>query len=105
LRTGMFGGGLRHRLVLPADLALLVKAVAMGASLGEQLDPALGFIAVLAPYARRLVLAEYGPRSLVARLGKEAPDLAWLATELPGHLRRLVGALEAGTVKVAVQPT
>ena len=49
LLTDLFGVVLRHQLVLPADLALLVKPLAMAESLGEQLDPAFGSLAVLAP--------------------------------------------------------
>jgi ubiquinone biosynthesis protein len=95
----------RYELTLPSELMLLVKAVAMAESIGEHLDPGFGFMAALAPYARRIVLAEYGPRALAARLAREGPDLAWFATELPGHLRRLIGAVEAGAITLAVQPT
>jgi ubiquinone biosynthesis protein len=60
---------------------------------------------VLAPYARRLLLQENAPRAWIKRLGKEGPDLVWLATELPHRLRRLLGELEEGSLKVDVQPT
>lgn len=105
LLTELLDVARRYQLTLPSELMLLVKAVAMAESIGEHLDPGFGFMAALAPYARRIVLAEYGPRALAARLAREEPDLAWFATELPGHLRRLIGAVEAGTVTIAVQPT
>jgi ubiquinone biosynthesis protein len=41
---------------------------------------------------------------LVKRLGHAAPDVAWLGTEAPGALRRLMSQFETGTVRVDVQP-
>jgi ubiquinone biosynthesis protein len=41
---------------------------------------------------------------LVKRLGHAVPDVAWLGTEAPGALRRLMSQLETGTVRVDVQP-
>jgi ubiquinone biosynthesis protein len=94
-----------HRLALPSDLALLFKTVAMSDGLGQQLDPSFRLIEVAAPYAQRLLLEENSPRALLKRLSKEGPDLLWLATESPRQLRRLVGELVEGNLKVNIQPT
>lgn len=94
----------RHHLVLPGSLPLLVKAVATGEGTALRLDPGFQLIDAVAPYARRLVLQLNSPGAWARRLGDAAPDLAWLATETPGMVRRVLGELEAGGLKVDVDP-
>ncbi|MDQ4133166.1 MAG: AarF/ABC1/UbiB kinase family protein [Actinomycetota bacterium] len=49
----------RHRLLLPPNLALLVKTLGMSEGVGAQLDPSFRITSVLLPFAAR-VLAERG---------------------------------------------
>ena len=51
----------RHRLQLPARLALLLKTAIMSEGLAARLDPDFRLTAVLAPYAERLLLRQYAP--------------------------------------------
>jgi ubiquinone biosynthesis protein len=94
----------RHHLVVPGNLSLLVKAVATGEGTTLQLDPSFQLVEAVAPHARRLVLRMNSPEAWVRRAGHAAPDMAWLSTEAPGALRRLMNQLESGSVKVDVQP-
>jgi ubiquinone biosynthesis protein len=114
-KAGTAGGGLspmladvmeivrRHHLVVPGNLSLLVKAVATGEGTTLQLDPSFQLVDAVAPHARRLVLRMNSPEALAKRVGHAAPDMAWLGTEAPGALRRLMNQLESGSVKVDVQ--
>lgn len=43
----------RHRLVLPTDLALLVKTIAMCEGVGAQIDPSFRLISVILPFLAR----------------------------------------------------
>jgi ubiquinone biosynthesis protein len=115
-KSGDIGGGLspvladvmeivrRHHMVVPGNLSLLVKAVATGEGTTLQLDPGFQLVDAVAPHARRLVLQMNSPEAWVRRAGHAAPDMAWLSTEAPGALRRLMNQLESGSVKVDVQP-
>jgi ubiquinone biosynthesis protein len=94
----------RHHLVVPGNLSLLVKAVATGEGTTLQLDPNFQLIDAMAPHARRLVLQMNSPEAWARRVGHAAPDMAWLGTEAPGALRRLLNQLETGSVRVDVQP-
>lgn len=73
--------------------------------LGAELDPSFSFAEVLAPYAKQLMLQENSPYAWTKRLGKAGVELAWLATDLPQRLRRLLDELDRGVLKIDVQPT
>ena len=68
-----------------------------------QLDPSFNLVEALAPVER--LMLQQNSHAWARRLGKTIPDLAWLATEFPQHLRRLIGELERGTLKFDIQPT
>jgi ubiquinone biosynthesis protein len=95
----------RYHLVLPSNLVLLLKTLVMTEGMVVQLDPSFNLVEALTPYVERLMLQQYSPTAWVRRLGKMIPDLTWLATEFPQHLRRLMGELERGTLKFDIQPT
>ena len=95
----------RHHLRLPTNLALLVKTTVMNEGLGMQLDPSFRLTSVILPYARRLLLKQYSPLFWTKRIGQAGMDAAWLTTELPQQVRRLLGELERGTLKIDMQVT
>jgi len=95
----------RYHLVLPSNLMLLLKTTVMTEGMAVQLDPSFNLVEALSPYVERLMLQQNSPVAWARRLGKTIPDLAWLATEFPQHLRRLIGELERGTLKFDIQPT
>ena len=105
LLTDMLSIARRYHLVLPSNLVLLLKTTIMTEGMAVQLDPSFNLVEALTPYVERLMLQQYSPTAWVKRLGKTIPDLAWLATEFPQHLRRLMGELERGTLKFDIQPT
>ena len=86
----------RNHLHLPANLALLLKTVAMSESLGLRLDPEFRLASVLEPYAEGLMLKRFSPALWAPRLERAGADAARLGTELPGQLRRLLGEIERG---------
>jgi ubiquinone biosynthesis protein len=94
-----------YHLVLPSNLVLLLKTTIMTEGMAVQLDPSFNLVEALTPYVERLMLQQYSPIAWVRRLGKTIPDLAWLTTEFPQQLRRLMGELERGTLKFDIQPT
>ena len=92
-----------HRMQLPSRFALLLKTVMMAEGLGLKLDPEFSFTALLAPYARRLVLEQYSPAARARRLGKSIADTARLVEELPRDLRRLLRAIDQEGLPVRVR--
>ena len=86
----------RHRLRLPSNLALLVKVLTMGEGMATDLDPEFQISDVLAPYARRSLLAELSPAALERRLEQLGVDAAELAVDFPGQIHRLLDVLGDG---------
>ena len=95
----------RHQLILPSSLSLLLKTMAMSEGMGAQLDPSFRLVDVLTPYAEKFMLQQNSPGAWARRFGKAGVDLAWLAVELPQQLRRLLGELDRGALKIDIQPT
>ena len=105
LLTEMFSIVRRHHLVLPSRLTMLLKTTVTTEGMAVQLDPSFNLVEALTPYVKRLMLQENSPVAWASRFGKAVPDLLWLATELPLLVRQLVGDLDRGSLKIAVQPT
>jgi ubiquinone biosynthesis protein len=94
----------RHRLQLPASLALLIKTVMMHEGLEAKLDPDLRMTELLAPYAERLMLRQYSPFFWAQRLRQAGLDMAAAGVEFPQQLRRLIGELERGGLQIGMRP-
>lgn len=101
-----------HGLVLPSDIALLLKTLITLEGFGRLLNPRFDLIEEARPLMRRLVQERYSPRRLARNLGLRALDLldrAYAPPAPPGaprpgaesgldprHLERLVSRLERG---------
>jgi ubiquinone biosynthesis protein len=103
--TEVFSIMRRHQLALPSDLSLLLKTTVMSEGMGVQLNPSFSLVEVLTPYAEKFMLQQNSPGAWAKRLGKTIPDLAWLATEFPQQLRRLLSEMDRGSLKIDIQPT
>jgi ubiquinone biosynthesis protein len=91
-----------HRLALPPDLALLFKAAISLEGLGRMLDPEFDMVSEARPFLERIGRKRHSPRAL-ARLGvKSLREVAALAVNLPGDLRRLLKAMNRGAITVHV---
>lgn len=91
-----------HALVLPADLALMIKAFLTLEGLGRQLDPDFDMASQAKPYLERAMLERYAPRR-VARRGRQllASSLDLLG-ELPRDVRRVMRMAGRGRLKFEV---
>lgn len=96
----IFGLMRRFELHLPADLALLLKTLAMNEGVGRQLDP--GFVATqqAAEYLRDLAIRRVtSPRWVLASLRAAGEGLAATA-RLPQRLDLALSSLEAGEIRL-----
>lgn len=84
-------------LVLPADVAMLIKVFLTLEGLGRRLDPSFSLDAHLAPVARRMMRRMRSPRRVIASNWK---DLRRFVVALPRDLRRLVQRARRGGLRI-----
>ncbi|MBW2107657.1 MAG: AarF/ABC1/UbiB kinase family protein [Deltaproteobacteria bacterium] len=90
----------RHRLRIPPDLFLMMKALASIESIGLLLDPDFEIVSQAAPFIRRLKMQRYRPRRLADDLVKSGSELLRLLQEIPGELRELLKQMKRGKVRM-----
>jgi ubiquinone biosynthesis protein len=95
----------RHRLQLPASLALLAKTLAMHEGLVRRLDPEFDLSATLQDYGRKVSLRQLSPGVLGRWLAEGVLDWGRLSLELPQRLRRLMSLAERGDLEIAMRPS
>jgi len=84
-------------LILPADVAGLIKVFLTLEGLGRRLDPAFSLDDHVEPLARRMMLEMRSPRRMVARNWK---DLRRLAIALPRDVRKVVQRLRRSGFRI-----
>jgi ubiquinone biosynthesis protein len=85
-----------HYLVMPADLAMLFKALITLEGLGRQLDPEFEMVEHIRPFVRRVITDRYTPEALIKRGRHGIHDLISIATGLPRDVARLIKEARRG---------
>ncbi len=93
----------RHALRLPAQMALLLKTVAMNEGVGRSLDPSFKLLTVAEPFARDAMRGVYSPLTFARRAARSTAESASLALELPTRMRRILRQVEHGDFEVRVR--
>ena len=96
-----FAGLIReHSFVIPADLALMFKAIITMEGLGRQYDPDFQVVDHLEPLLRRARLERYQPEVLLKRGRNAVTDFFDVAAGVPRDLARLLRDARRGKVRV-----
>jgi ubiquinone biosynthesis protein len=91
-----------HRLALPADLALLIKAFISLDGMGRGLDPDFHMAAEALPLLRQVVRARYRPRALGQRGWQALSGTLETLGQLPTDLAQLLRRARQGRVQVNI---
>ncbi len=91
-----------HKLILPADLALLIKAYITLDGLGRYLNPDFNTLVFAAPYIQKIMLERYRPEAIAKRGWRNLISVADLLSSLPKDLRKLIRASRKGAFQVDV---
>lgn len=86
----------RHRVRVPAELFLMVKAISELESLARALDPAFDVAAAAAPFIRWVQEERVKPRRLARSLGEAGRETLRLLTSAPSDLRELLRQARRG---------
>ena len=87
----------RHRLLMPAQLALLLKAIVMMEGIGVQIDPNLDVFALARPYAVETMRDNISPEAALRHLLGRGRELTELADTLP-HAVNIMQMLDRGEI-------
>jgi len=92
-----------HRLGLPSDLALLIKAFISLEGMGRGLDPSFHMASQATPMLRQVVRAGYRPKVLVARAWKTLRGALTFAEQLPSDFSRLLRNARRGRLRIGIE--
>lgn len=92
----------QHRLALPGDLALLIKAFISLEGMGRGLDPDFHMASEALPLLQRALHARYHPQALARRGWASLRRVAEVLAGLPDDLARLLRTARRGRVQVHI---
>ncbi len=92
-----------HHLVLPSDLAMLIKAFVSLDGMGRGLDPGFHMATEALPVLRRVAGDRYQPQALAARGWKTLRRALSLAEQLPQDISRLLRNARSGHLSVGIE--
>ena len=90
----------RHRLQLPQDLFLMMKALATVEGIGLLLDPDFEMIKQTIPFIRRVKMARYHPKRMANDIVRSGVEFVQLMQEIPGETREILEQMKQGKIKM-----
>jgi len=91
-----------HKLILPADLALLIKTYITMDGLGRHLNPEFNTLVYTAPYVQKIMEERYTPEAMAQRGWRNLVSVTDLLASLPKDLRKLLRASRKGAFQVDI---
>ena len=92
-----------HRLALPSDLALLIKAFITLEGLGRGLDPDFHMAEEALPLLRKVMRAQYKPKVLAQKAWRNLRRTLTLIEQLPHDLSRLLRNARRGKLNIHLE--
>lgn len=93
----------KHRLGIPPDLFLVIKALSTVESVGRVLDPELDVIGQAAPFVRRVQFQRIHPRRIAKDVLSSGMELVQLLRDIPRELRIILKMARKGKIKMEFQ--
>lgn len=90
----------RHRLNVPPDLFLMIKALSTVEGLGRTLDPEFDVTGQAAPFVRRLQFNRFSPYRIAKDMAGSGAEAFRLMKEVPGEVRAILRLIKQGKVKI-----
>jgi ubiquinone biosynthesis protein len=92
-----------HRLTIPADLVMMMKAAGTAERLVRKLDPELNMIEVARPYVARLKTARFRPTRMMRDAFETGGDLLELIRDVPSGLRDILRLSKRGRLRIGFE--
>jgi len=92
----------RHRIILPMNLALLGRMLAVASGVGRSLDPEFNIVDEALPFVRSFVLKRADPRKSARRLLKTWRQYQEMLRSLPSDIEEIANKLKKGELLVSL---
>ena len=90
----------RHRIVLPAEIATLIKVLITLEGTGRLLSPRLSVLELMKPFRRSMLLRRLSPARHARKIRRIFLQLEQLAEDLPGRLGGILEQIQSGKFDV-----
>jgi len=90
----------RHRLQIPQNLFLMMKALATVEGIGLLLDPDFEMIKQTIPFIQRVKMARYHPKRMANDIIRSGVEFVQLMQEIPGETREILEQMKQGKIKM-----
>jgi ubiquinone biosynthesis protein len=90
----------RHRLGIPPDLFLMIKALSTVEGLGRMLDPDLDVIEQASPFMKRMQLNRVNPQRIATDIANSGNEFLRLLKDIPREVRIILKMARQGKVKM-----
>ncbi len=94
-----------HGLMLPPDLALMIKTFVTLEGMGRQLDPDFDMASQARPFLERALLQQHAPAALMRRGWRAMSSTLDLLSRLPRDLRQLLRNARNGKLHMEIEVT
>jgi len=102
--NGIMSSGMKllrdHRLVLPADLALLFRVLLRLQGLGRGVGTEIRVTELLQPYVRKMLAERFDPRRIARQLGRSVRSWDHFVAGLPDDLHDILDQIRSGKLGV-----
>ncbi len=93
----------RHKIRIPKDYALLVKALVTIEGVAKKLYPQINILEVARPYVTQLIRQKYGPTRLLKHWLEESEIYAWQLIDLTRQIHAVLSSLRRGEFQIRYQ--
>lgn len=94
---------MEHRIVIPPDLLLLMKAIVTIEGIGRTLDPEFDMVKHARPFVKKLVRKKFEPKRMLTGTRKLLTGLIKFIKVLPGQTGQVLQQLKSGKLKIEFQ--
>ncbi|MFO7558869.1 MAG: AarF/ABC1/UbiB kinase family protein [Desulfobacterales bacterium] len=93
----------RHRLMLPPDIYLMIKALGTVEGVAKKLDPDFNMVGQVAPFLAQVKIARFYPQRIIADLIDFAGEMRTFFNQIPKDLLDITRLLRQGRLTVKIE--
>jgi ubiquinone biosynthesis protein len=91
----------RHKISIPSDLFLLMRAFVVMEGMGLRLKPDFNLMEAMEPYAKKLMIQKYHPKNVIGSFWETFLDARDLMKGLPEDTKKILENVKEGKLKIA----